>query len=445
MKYIIKLVVACLPVWICSCGDFLDEKNDKSLTVPNRLSDLEALLNHANSMNTEYVASLGEVASDNLHLTDNAWGAILADEDRGAYIWEPIPVKDKFWPYGRILNCNVVLQQIETMKEGSQEERNHIRGSALFYRGIAFFDLLQIYARSYEDELADDEPGIVLRVTGDIDEELNWASQEQSMKQIEGDLLHAATLLNDASPRYPTQASKTAVYGVLARYYLMKKEYGKALEFADKVLAKNDKLMNYNLISSGKYPFERYNKEVLFFSMSDGTGVLSESRARVHPDLYEMYTDTDRRKEIFFTKNADGFYAFSGDYSRNTSSYKFCGLTTAEILLTRAECRVRVGNMEGAIEDMQKFFEHRYAEKPTLQSDMNYGELLRIILDERRKELVFRGMRWFDLRRLTQEESGVDRIVKVVDGQTYSKSLEEIKAFRYLVPQSVIDQTEIIP
>ncbi len=447
MKKIIRIIVISITFGMMSCSSFLDIKSDKSLAVPNRLSDMQALLNFANTMNNEYVVSLSEIASDNIYLTDNVWGAILADEDRAPYIWDRIPVKEKYWPvaYNRILNSNVVIQGIDQIQEGSSVQRNHLKGAALFYRAVSFFDLLQVFSRSYEEALANSEPGIVIRLTANIDEELERSSQAQGMQQIEDDLLGAIALMSDQFPIYPTQASKVAALGMLSRYYLMKRDFVKALEFANRALKMKDFLLDYKQSVTSKYPFARYNDEVLFFVTSEASNVLQESRARVHPDLYRMYADTDQRKQLYFTRNADGYYAFSGDYSRNTSSYKFCGLTSAEILLTQIECNIRLDNIEDAITGLYRFVDHRYLVRPSGIDMMDKDELLRFVLAERRKELVFRGLRWFDIRRLTKEESGVTEILRKIQGIDYSITYEEIKSFRFLFPQSVTEQTGMMP
>lgn len=447
MKNIIRILGISITFGIVSCGNFLDAKSDKSLTVPNRLSDMEALLNFANTMNNEYVVSLGEIASDNLYLTDNVWKAILAEEDRAPYIWESIPVKDKYWPvtYNRILNSNVVIQGINQIQEGSPFQRDHLKGAALFYRAVSFFDLLQIFSTAYDEELAKTAPGIVIRLTANIDEVLERSSQAQGMKQIEEDLLSAITLLSDQFPMYPTQASKAAAFGMLSRYYLMKRDFIKSLEFANRALNMKNVLLDYNQIVTGKYPFPRYNEEVLFFVTSDGSNILQESRARVHPDLYKMYADNDLRKQLYFTRNADGYFAFTGDYSRNTSSYKFNGLTSSEILLTQIECNIRLDNIQEALTGLYRFVDHRYNVRPNGIDKMDKNELLRFLLDERRKELVFRGLRWFDLRRLTKDESRVDEIVRNIQGINYSITSDEIKTFRFLIPQSVTEQAGIMP
>lgn len=447
MKTIKYLLILLVGIVLTGCSDFLDGKSDKTLAVPTTIQDLEALLNYSAQMNIGYSAILGEVATDNLMLKDDVWSSITREEDRAIHIWQFIPLNPSYWavPYQRVLNANIVLENVDEITEADESQRKKIKGMALFYRALSFFDLLQIFSSSFIPEEEGNIPGIPLRLTGDIDEKLHRNTQSECLIQIEEDLLNAEKLLEGWIPSYPTQPSITAVYALLSKYYLMKQDYGKSLRYAEQCLAIKSALLDYNTFPQGKYVFERYNEEVLFYIMSDGAGMTSESRARVAPTLYEKYKEEDKRKQLFFTKNADGYYAFTGDYARNTSDVKFCGLTTAEVWLTKAECNIRLGKREDAIEDMRYFLRHRYSSINDLLEDMEKGELLPFILDERRKELVLRGVRWFDLRRLSDKETGFTNVTRTINDQKYSISLADLKTFRFAIPQSVIDMTGMEP
>lgn len=69
----------------------------------------------------------------------------------------------------------------------------------------------------------------------------------------------------------------------------------------------------------------------------------------------------------------------------------------ADIILLRAECRVRLGNNEGAIADLNTIRERANAE---LYHSSEYGGDLRYaIFKEREKELLMEGCRWYDVIR----------------------------------------------
>src|SRR5690606_1733245 len=155
----------------------------------------------------------------------------------------------------------------------------------------------------------------------------------------------------------------------------------------------NSQLLDYAIIPNDRpYPFDRFNSEVVFFSQMVGTGLLPESVARVDTALYASYTANDYRRALFFSESNDGFPSFTGDYGQNTGAPKFNGITTAEMLLVRAESYARKNLTEAAGKDLTLLQENRMALTPAeIQQVMalSKDELLDVILQERRKELVF--------------------------------------------------------
>ena len=60
----------------------------------------------------------------------------------------------------------------------------------------------------------------------------------------------------------------------------------------------------------------------------------------------------------------------------------------------------------------------------------NQKEVLDKVLLERRKELIFRGLRWTDLRRLNKEGANIIQ-TRSIDGQNYSLQPNDL---RYVFP-----------
>ena len=58
-------------------------------------------------------------------------------------------------------------------------------------------------------------------------------------------------------------------------------------------------------------------------------------------------------------------------------------------------------------------------------------KLLQLILDERRRELMFKSMRWFDLKRLNKEPRFAKIITHVLQGVTYTL---EPNSPHYVIP-----------
>ena len=69
----------------------------------------------------------------------------------------------------------------------------------------------------------------------------------------------------------------------------------------------------------------------------------------------------------------------------------------ADIYLLRAECRARLDNRQGAIDDLNKIRDRAGAKRYS-ESEYN-GDLRYAIFKEREKELLMEGQRWFDVLR----------------------------------------------
>lgn len=68
----------------------------------------------------------------------------------------------------------------------------------------------------------------------------------------------------------------------------------------------------------------------------------------------------------------------------------------------------------------------------------NADTALGLILNERRKELCFRGLRWTDLKRLNKDDRFKVTITRSLNGQTYTLLPNSL---RYVLP---IDDKEIL-
>jgi len=64
------------------------------------------------------------------------------------------------------------------------------------------------------------------------------------------------------------------------------------------------------------------------------------------------------------------------------------------------------------------------------------------ILTERRKELLMRGLRWTDLRRLNKETAFATTLSRIVNGTTYTLPPND-PGYVFRIPLSVINFTGI--
>ncbi len=416
--------VLCSPGF-ASCGDYLNVKPDKRTVVPNSLDDLQALLDNRRLMNGDSPA-VSEALADNYYTTFSYWNADN-EANRQLYAWHENTQTASAWNAlyrGGVYIANVVLDQLSLIevKDPGFAQANEIRGSALFYRAFNFLMLAQLYCKHYS-ETDVGEPGIPLRLTAAITAPIRRNTIGETYQRIVNDLRTAADLLPAAAP-YPTRPTKRAAYGLLARTYLIMGKYEDAYYCADVCLSYGSDLLDFNRTIQGEAPFKRFNSETIFFNYSTtGFPLMSATRGRVDTSLYASYEDNDLRKSRYFaasTGNNAGslhFNCFQGD---NNGQMVFHGLLTSEQFLIRAECAARIGDVGGALDDLNHLLDHRMDNEmiqvPIIEQ--NASVLLDIILSERRKELVNRGLRWSDLRRLNGGGAGIT-LTRVLGDQIY--------------------------
>lgn len=407
-----------------SCGEkWLEEKPDRSLVVPKKISDFQLILDNYGLFNTNQSIGLGEIGAGDFYITPSAWQSLFTVQEKSAYIWAPTlnfynGEQSADWTnaYQRILNANVVLEAMAKINPVGNENQdwNNVKGSALFFRGFDFFNLAQEYCVCYDSASADTDLGLPLRLTYDVNVQVSRSTLRQTYNRIIDDVKTSAELLN-TNPKYKTRPSKEAAYALLARIYLAMDDYNQAGKYADLVLKIQPELLDYNKLNAlDAFPFMRFNTEVIFHSVLS-YGIFNASRLNVDPALYATYSTDDSRKTLFFTSNG---MTFKGSYSGDKNL--FGGLAIDEVYLIRAETNARHGELKAALADLNYLRRKRWRGNYQDLSSANPNAVLDYVLIERRRELVFRGVRWTDLRRLNKEIRYAVTLTRKLNGVTYT-------------------------
>ena len=87
--------------------------------------------------------------------------------------------------------------------------------------------------------------------------------------------------------------------------------------------------------------------------------------------------------------------------------------------LIRAESAARSGHVSAALADLNYLLKNRWMGNYVPINISDPVLVLEYILKERRKELLFRGLRWQDLRRLNRDSRFAKTLSRVLDGNTY--------------------------
>jgi len=406
------LVILIILALNLSCKKYLDEKSDASLVVPSTLADFQNLMDDGGTMNVA-TPGIGTASADDYFIDVSAYNSKAVFQQH-VYKWMPYPYRysnDWALTYKAIYVANLCLERIVLVARDTANAAawDHMKGAALFYKAFYELEMAWLFAKAYDPATAERDMGIVIRTGTDFTVRSERASVAATYATILQQAKAAAYLLPDKAI-FATRASKGAAYGLLARTYLSMRQYDSAGKYANLALGLNNVLMNYNeasLVSlNSSAPFKLFNREVIFHSTMGSSITLhhpSNGPARIDTALYTFYDANDLRRKAFFVANS-GYQRFKGSYSGNNSRL-FSGIATDEMLLMRAECYARAGDKTAALQDLNMLLEARFLTGNFIPvTASNSQGALDIILQERRKELIFRGsLRWMDVKRLNKE------------------------------------------
>jgi hypothetical protein len=449
MKMKICLLLAIVIVLgSCSKG-FLDTKPNSNITQPTTLGELEKMLE---SDGIIFTPALPVLSADEYYYFLNFQNVSATEQN--TYTWS----KDVFggerirqdWksPYSGIFYANNVLETLETIDSAGTNEGKKIKGWALFVRAYNYYNLVKNFARLYDATNSKTDPGVPLKLTAPI-ETLPRASVQAVYDQILLDLVQARKLLPAELPINRNRPCLMAVDALLARVGVTMQNYTLAEKYADSCLFHYKTLINYNTILplTTARPFRMNNEEVLFAS----TAVQSYPASRVGGNsfisidtiLLKLYNINDTRATVYYGKLGTGQTILKFGYFGFTSSFPFSGLATDEVYLIKAECAARRNALDTCLYYLNTLLVNRY--KTGSFTDLTattWKEALDLVLIERRKELVWRGLRWDDLARFNKEGANIT-LKRLLNNQTY---LLEPGSARYVfnIPIDEIEQSNII-
>ncbi|WP_400263292.1 RagB/SusD family nutrient uptake outer membrane protein [Sphingobacterium sp. SG20118] len=424
-----------------SCNQFLDVQSDSRMVVPSSIADLQKILDYNPDMNYQK-GSKAEEMTDDYYLTEQNYNT-LRDQEKLAYKWKPYEsLNSSDWgnAYAVVYNANLVLDRLYKVNRTTENAVawDKVKGTALFYRANQYLTLLWTYAKAYDEVTATQDLGIVLRNTSDFNVKSTRSTVEVCYRKVIDDLKQASGLIPELS-LHVLQPKVKAAYGVLARAYLSMAKYDSAYYYADLVLGENPILLDFNQLvdvkPSADYPIEAFNKETVFYEEMMTGGFVFPSNADVPSELLQLYEANDLRKVTFFKSGTGGGKSFKGNYTG--SNIWFSGIANNEMLMIRAECLARQMKVMAAQDDLNRLLKNRYLTNTFVPYVFaNKEEALKTILHERRKELLFRGLRFIDIKRLNVEGSGIV-LKRTIDGIEYQLNPND-KRYAHRLPDDVV-------
>ncbi len=445
--------LACVCIFLTSCKKFLDEKPSKgSSVVISTTADLNAMLNN-------YADFFKEADNVVMYGTDdNGFSANLYDAQPFGFsntivqfsLWDidNLPQTDQsdftganFWSgeYTKIFTANLVLANVATVT-GSAEDKAMISADAHFVRAYSYWQLANTYCLPYT-EANKNEPGVPIKLIPDYSI-TGRGTLADTYAQIESDLTQALTttvpLLQNGVARN-WRANKAAVNGFAARFYLNKNDYAKALQYANAALGEYSVLVDYNtdmrygnpstVNVNGQdetinfpYTHDKYiNSDpsyVLGWKEFLYCRILNNNNNWYIPsqDLMNLYdAANDLRYKYHFVQNYSYSKGFLFPPFKNAGYVFFDnnampeGPTVAEMLLTKAECQARAGDVAGAITTVNQLYSKRTVTGTPPLTAASQDAAIAVVLKERRRELPF-SQRWFDIRRFNSNAYANDDV-----------------------------------
>lgn len=435
MKRILYLFSTIALISICGCTkDFLDAKPSTSILQPTTLEEFQSLLDNYNVNNM--TSGMGILSADEHQFySDAVWLSARTATERNAYIW----AKDLYegeisedWnrPYTAIFYANNVLKGLEDIEITAinSSQYNKTKGWALFVRAFAYYELTNNFAPIYDPATAAIDLGVPLRLKPSIDELMPRATVKENFDRILADLAQASQLLEVQLPANRNRPSRIAAHALFARIYLQRREYNIAERHADTCLSLYNKLVDYNTLSkTSTAPFSTTHDELIYskYSITRASAAQANTFIKIAPEQIGFYESNDLRLTMFYVKQTDGSYRMKRAYHGN-GLYPFVGLATDEVYLIKAECLARKGDVSAAMDVLNQLLVKRWDPAATTPAKpfqaitaTSFQDAVNKVMLERRKELVWRGLRWDDLKRLNKEGANIT-LTRTVNGNTYS-------------------------
>ena len=365
--------------------------------------------------------------------------------------------------YSAILGCNKVLTAIDEGKfsrDGvSDEQINNIKAENLFLRALAYFDLVRVYAQPYGYIKANGITGVeAMGVPIVLKDDLSARPSRNTVAEVYEnliipDLVEAERLMSDSYVRAGVKdvvatVTKPVIQALMARVYLHHEDWQLAADYATKVI-KNGR---FRLLSGDRFVSmwdgsvdvaPQSGSEIIFevyVSQSDGSrsdlgdyltapevaGGAGYGDVRVSNDLIDLYDATDvRLTGLTKTNSKYPGYRWSTKFPGKNGLLAYNNvpvLRISEMYLIRSEAIYRGATVSGvtAIDDLNRVATNRNAEA--------YASVtLDNLFEESRKEFLFEGHIFFDMKRLQKSlvrtDYDLDPLTKNIDFPSYRWAL----------------------
>ncbi|MEH6307816.1 RagB/SusD family nutrient uptake outer membrane protein [Olivibacter sp. CPCC 100613] len=480
MKTIVYILSIVSGLLMTSCKDFLEEDARSDMTVGNFYkteADADAavvaaydLLNNQWDIYYRGVYLLAELPTDNATCGVGVANANIFALDAFTFG----PVNDRInavytGHYTAIKNSNAAIDNIPAISF-NVAKKNRLLGEVRFIRALLYYNLVRLFG---------DVPLVLHQATSLNEVNIARSPAEEIYQQIVADLTFAEEYLDEAnSSANNGRATKASAKALLASVYLTRKNYALAKSKAEETL----NLSGYGLEES--YfdlftPENKQNREFLFAVQNKGMtgtgngfglalflpratiplpggGTVAGNSADVPTEeFYNSFLPGDlRRNRTFFTEYDAGagkvtfkphWYKYFDPAAISTlgeGNLNYAVIRYAEVLLIAAEASNELeGPGDEAYNAINRVRRRAYG-LPVDRTDpavdlrnLSQSQFREAILDERRWEFGFEGIRWFDLVRTGKLQEVMQK-----------KGIQDVKDYHNLfpLPQRELDVNKLL-
>lgn len=331
--------------------------------------------------------------------------------------------------------------------------KNGMDAEALFLRSLSYFYLVRVWKN------------VPLITSPSIADTSNFyppiSSEAEILKQVTSDLLKAKDLAYTtefkSNPRYFVgRANKYSIMTLLADVYLWNQQYQKCIDYCDSVINSGlyalepittffniynpgnsrESIFDLQFVDDGTedqinplFKSKENSAWVTFINLGNKRTVLSlnYNYSNVFQGVVDARSFNGKGPFFKYTNialNNDLWRSPSGQRDPNISYYRY-----SDILLMKAEALNELGRIDEA-----RSFVAPTAERgnPLIElfnvTDQN--EMRKLILDERAREFVFEGKRWFDILRYGKRKNFQNKqvIAQILINNAESKSLDVLRS-----------------
>ncbi len=406
-SYIYALAVL---LTFASCSGFLNETSQDEVIVKEVNDYSELLLGSGYPSPTEKLYTPLYLLDDDYMLNENA---MSDDEDYASALsaypfhtwqsdmWQNANVDQSYYgdmyakTYERIMGVNAVLDGIDDAS-GDAESRDLVKAEALALRGYYYYMLVNIFGKPYNDDKQ--SLGVPLKLTANLEPNGRPRSTvEEVYSQVLTDMTESANIF----AKYPKKRGDfrinlPSVDILMTRAYLQMEDWDNVIKVATNAIENGNPLTNYLIMEAKAKTFSSYDYSEVEWLYGNGYSSCSLPGIRPSTELWSMYGDDDTRKKLWFSaygKNVNLQKKKLGAKRSPTNAIRM-----SEAWLARAEAYAMKGDLSEATADLNHLRENRYTDYSPV-SYINKDDLVKEIRKERRLELCYDEVRWFDLRR----------------------------------------------